>query len=199
MNDTTRRGFIFGAATLVASGLLLGVQRVLSSAFADSDREVDAGPVKVAQFSVDGAPIGVTSLPKVRKSLGEWKKQLTPLEFEVTREEGTEWAFSGALDKQYGLGLYRCIDCDNALFDSRDEIRFGHRLAKFLGADCAGKCLREKICEFWHRAARGEVHAVRRASGARFYRWAQANGTALLHELRGAAVRATSCGLIRRG
>lgn len=125
MNDATRRGFIFGAATLAASGLLLGVQRILSSAFADSAGDVDSGPVKIAQFSASGAPAGVVSLPKVRKSLGEWKKQLTPLEFEVTREEGTEWAFSGPLDKQYGLGLYRCIDCDNALFDSSTKFDSG--------------------------------------------------------------------------
>jgi len=125
MNDTTRRGFIFGTATLAASGLLLGVQRILSSAFADSAGGVDSGPVKIAQFSAAGAPTGIASLPKVRKSLGEWKKQLTPLEFEVTREEGTEWAFSGPLDKQYGLGLYRCIDCDNALFDSSTKFDSG--------------------------------------------------------------------------
>ncbi len=125
MNESTRRVFIFGAATLGAGGLLLGVQRILSSAFADSDRDIDAGPVKVVQFGADGAAIGLASLPKVRKSLGEWKKQLTPLEFEVTREAGTEWAFSGALDKQYGKGFYRCIDCDNALFDAAAKFDSG--------------------------------------------------------------------------
>jgi peptide-methionine (R)-S-oxide reductase len=125
MNETTRRVFIFGAATLGAGGLLLGVQRILSSAFADSDNDADKGPVKVAQFSPTGQPLGVAALPKVRKSLTEWKQQLTPLEFEVTREEGTEWAFSGALDKQYGKGFYRCIDCDNALFDSATKFDSG--------------------------------------------------------------------------
>jgi peptide-methionine (R)-S-oxide reductase len=119
MNETTRRVFIFGAATIAASGLLLGVQRVLSLAFADTDEGAgESGPVTVARFGANGEPLGVASVPKVRKDLSEWKKQLTPLEFEVTREAGTEWAFSGALDKEYGKGFYRCIDCDNALFDS---------------------------------------------------------------------------------
>jgi peptide-methionine (R)-S-oxide reductase len=119
MNDTARRAFIFGAATLAAGGLLLGVQRILYSAFADADNsETTDGPVKVAQFGARGEPLGIASLPKVRKGLKEWKKQLSPLEFEVTRQAGTEYAFSGALDKQYGAGLYRCIDCYNALFDS---------------------------------------------------------------------------------
>jgi peptide-methionine (R)-S-oxide reductase len=125
MNDKTRRAFIFGAATITASGLLLGVQRILSSAFADSDRDVDFGPVKVAQFAANGAPLGIATLPKVRKSIGEWKKQLAPLPFEVTRHADTEWAFSGALDKEYGKGLYRCIDCDNALFDSGTKFDSG--------------------------------------------------------------------------
>jgi len=125
MNEATRRVFIFGAATLGAAGLLLGVQRILSSAFADSDSDAGTGPVNVAQFSATGEALGVMSLPKVRKSLGDWRKQLTPLEFDVTREEGTEWAFSGPLDKQYGKGFYRCIDCDNALFDSGTKFDSG--------------------------------------------------------------------------
>ena len=126
MNDTTRRGFIFGAATLAAGGLLLGVQRILSSAFADADNgETATGLVQVAQFGAKGEALGVRSLPKVRKSVNEWRSQLSPLEFEVTREAGTEYAFSGALDKQYGPGLYRCIDCDNALFDAGTKFDSG--------------------------------------------------------------------------
>jgi peptide-methionine (R)-S-oxide reductase len=126
MNDTTRRGFIFGAATLAASGLLLGVQRVLSSAFTDSDNSGDQSrPVKVAQFGSDGVLLGVATLPKVHKRLDDWKKQLTPLQFEVTRHADTEWAFSGALDKEYRVGHYRCIDCDNALFASTTKFDSG--------------------------------------------------------------------------
>ena len=126
MNDTTRRAFIFGGATIVASGLLLGVQRILSSAFADSENPAaSAGPVKIEQFRDDGTSIGVASVPKVRKNLDEWKKQLTSLQFEVTRHADTEWAFTGALDKEYSSGLYRCIDCDNALFASKTKFDSG--------------------------------------------------------------------------
>jgi peptide-methionine (R)-S-oxide reductase len=126
MNDTTRRGFIFGGATIAASGLLLGVQRILSSAFADSENPADsAGPVKIEQFRDDGVSIGTASVPKVRKNLDEWKKQLTPLQFEVTRHADTEWAFTGALDKEYSSGLYRCIDCNNALFASKTKFDSG--------------------------------------------------------------------------
>jgi peptide-methionine (R)-S-oxide reductase len=124
MNEPTRRAFIFGTATVAAAGLLLGVQRILSSAFADSD-DPASGPVKIAQFAPAGTPTGFATLPKVRKTPAAWKSQLTPVEYEVTRQAGTERAFTGALDKQYAPGLYRCVDCDNALFDSQTKFDSG--------------------------------------------------------------------------
>ena len=62
---------------------------------------------------------------KCEKSSAEWKKQLTPLQYDVTRRAATEYAFSGALYDQHAPGLYRCIDCDNALFDSRSKFDSG--------------------------------------------------------------------------
>ncbi len=53
-------------------------------------------------------------MPEVRKRRAEWKKQLTPLQYEVTRRAATEFAFSGPLHDQHAPGLYRCIDCNNA-------------------------------------------------------------------------------------
>ncbi len=61
----------------------------------------------------------------MRKTKAEWQKQLTPLQYDVTRRAATEWAFSGALDKEHAAGLYRCIDCDNALFDSATKFDSG--------------------------------------------------------------------------
>jgi peptide-methionine (R)-S-oxide reductase len=125
MKPIARRTFIYAAATAAATALLLGVQRVLNPAFADSDNPQDLGPVKIVQFAPDGTPQDLVSLPKVRKPLDAWKKELSPLQFEVTRQAGTEWAFSGSLDKQYSPGLYRCIDCDNALFHSHAKFDSG--------------------------------------------------------------------------
>jgi peptide-methionine (R)-S-oxide reductase len=79
----------------------------------------------VVKFADDGTRLGVVSLAKVRKTTEEWKKQLSSLQYDVTRRAGTEWAFSGALDKEHGPGLYRCIDCDNALFDSTTKFDSG--------------------------------------------------------------------------
>lgn len=126
MNELTRRGFIFSTATVAAYGLLVGVQRICLSALADdAPAEDDPGPVKIAKFAADGTPLDVVSLAKLRKSKTEWKKQLTPLQYDVTRRAATEFAFSGALYDQHASGLYRCIDCDTALFSSATKFDSG--------------------------------------------------------------------------
>jgi peptide-methionine (R)-S-oxide reductase len=128
MSDITRRGFILGAATLGAYGVLVGLQRSLSGAFADDEptpANADSSPVTIIKFGDDGTRLGKSSEPRVRKTNEAWKKQLSPVSYDVTRRAGTEWAFSGPLDKQHGPGLYRCIDCDNALFDSAAKFDSG--------------------------------------------------------------------------
>jgi peptide-methionine (R)-S-oxide reductase len=126
MNDLTRRGFIYGTSTVAAYGLLLGVQRVCLSALADeTSPDDDPGSVTIAKLADDGTKLGAVTLPKVRKSKAEWKKQLSPVQFDVTRRAATEWAYTGALYDQHGTGLYRCIGCDNALFDSSTKFDSG--------------------------------------------------------------------------
>jgi peptide-methionine (R)-S-oxide reductase len=126
MKGVTRRGFIYAAATLAGCGVLLGVERVCSSAFAGGVEPNDnAVPVKIVKFADDGKSLGASTIPKVRKTPAEWKVQLIALQFDVTRRAATEWAFSGALDKEHRGGLYRCIDCDSALFDANSKFDSG--------------------------------------------------------------------------
>jgi peptide-methionine (R)-S-oxide reductase len=125
MKKFTRRGFIYTAATLGGYGMLMGVQRVCSSAFADDVELTAAGPVKIIKFADDGTSVGVLTAAKVQKTAAQWKSQLTALQFDVTRRAATEWAFTGALDNELRTGLYRCIDCDNALFDSKSKFDSG--------------------------------------------------------------------------
>jgi len=55
---------------------------------------------------------------RVEKSEEEWKAQLTPEQYRITRQKGTERAFSGELCHVYDAGQYNCICCDEPLFDS---------------------------------------------------------------------------------
>jgi len=127
MKDLTRRGLIFGAATAGAYGLLIALQRALTGAFADDEpaQATAAGPVTIIKFADDGTRQTAATLPKIQKTNDQWKKQLSPLQYDVTRRAATEWAFSGALYDQHAPGLYRCIDCDNALFDSATKFDSG--------------------------------------------------------------------------
>ena len=55
---------------------------------------------------------------KIVKSEEEWRAELTPEQYHVTREHGTERAFTGALDKHYEDGTYACVCCGEPLFSS---------------------------------------------------------------------------------
>ncbi len=126
MNDLTRRGFIFGTATIASYGLLVGVQRACFSAFAeDAADDAGAAPVTIVEFADDGTRVGRKTLAKIRRSNEEWKKLLTPAQFQVTRRAATESAYSGSLYDEHAAGLYRCADCGNALFDSSAKFNSG--------------------------------------------------------------------------
>ncbi len=126
MNDLTRRGFIFGSATLASYGLLVGVQRACLSALAsDQPEEGTTGPVTIVQFADNGTRIGEKSVAKIRRSTAEWKKRLTAGQYQVTRRADTEFAYSGDLYDQHAPGLYRCVCCANALFDSAAKFDSG--------------------------------------------------------------------------
>ncbi len=55
---------------------------------------------------------------KARKSDGAWRESLTPEQYRITRQRGTERAFSGEYHDCKEGGVYRCVCCGNALFDS---------------------------------------------------------------------------------
>jgi peptide-methionine (R)-S-oxide reductase len=81
--------------------------------------------VRIAQFDAAGKGTGVVEVEKVEKPLGEWKKQLTGEQFEVTRQAGTEPPGTGKYEKNHADGIYHCICCDTALFDSKTKFESG--------------------------------------------------------------------------
>jgi len=68
---------------------------------------------------------GYVMSDKVIKSEAEWRKQLTAEQFHVTREKGTEHAYSGATWNNHEKGIYQCICCGNDLYDSEHKYESG--------------------------------------------------------------------------
>ncbi len=74
--------------------------------------------VEIEQFGGDGKSTGVVRLPKVVKTEAQWRALLSPESYDVTRTEGTERAYTGATWDNHAAGLYRCVCCDTALYNS---------------------------------------------------------------------------------
>ena len=71
-----------------------------------------AGPLSDADVAAN------TPKQKVHKTDAEWRAQLTPEQYHVMREKGTERPFTGALTNNHADGLYHCAACDAPLFKS---------------------------------------------------------------------------------
>ena len=90
---------------------------------------------------------------KIKKSADEWHKQLTPLQYAVTREKATERPFTGEYDKTFTPGTYRCICCGETLFESDAKFDSGCGWPAF--SKPAGGVTEER--DFSHGMARTEV------------------------------------------
>lgn len=108
---SSRRGW------LGAIGAVLAV-----SAFAATKGK---GPVKIVEFDASGRRKGVSTVDKIVKTDAEWKAQLTPEQFYVTRKAGTERAFTGKYHDTKKDGIYSCICCGTPLFDSKTKFDSG--------------------------------------------------------------------------
>jgi peptide-methionine (R)-S-oxide reductase len=81
--------------------------------------------VTIVEFTNAGQRTGKVSVDKIVKTEEEWKKQLSPASFEVTRHADTERPFTGALLNVHDKGVFRCICCDTASFDSSTKFDSG--------------------------------------------------------------------------
>jgi peptide-methionine (R)-S-oxide reductase len=81
--------------------------------------------VSIENFSASGKSQGNAEVERVIRSDEEWRSQLSAAAYQVTRHEGTERAYSGEYASNHDDGLYRCICCDTALFDSSTKFESG--------------------------------------------------------------------------
>ena len=63
--------------------------------------------------------------PKIEKSEEEWRKELTPEQYAVCRQKGTEGAFTGRYWSHHERGMYRCAACGEPLFTSDTKFDSG--------------------------------------------------------------------------
>jgi peptide-methionine (R)-S-oxide reductase len=94
---------------------------IRNSSAAESGKKV----VKIVEFDASGTRTGVVEVEKIEKPLAEWKKQLDPEQFQVTRQAGTERPFTGKYASNHTDGLYHCICCNTVLFDSKTKFESG--------------------------------------------------------------------------
>jgi peptide-methionine (R)-S-oxide reductase len=73
-------------------------------------------------------------MDKIRKTDDEWRTKLTPVQFHVAREKGTEPAFTGEFWNNHENGIYRCVCCGAELFDSQTKFDSGTGWPSFYAA-----------------------------------------------------------------
>jgi len=82
-------------------------------------------PVTIVEFTDAGERGAAVKVDRVVKTAAEWRQLLTPEQFHVTRESGTERACTGGYWKNHEDGLYRCVGCGTALFKSDAKFESG--------------------------------------------------------------------------
>jgi peptide-methionine (R)-S-oxide reductase len=106
---------------MLVSSASLGLLAVLAPGLA----RAAAAMVVIENYDAAGKDLGHAQVAKLVKSEADWKRQLAAESFEVTRHADTEQPFTGVYWNNHADGLYRCICCDTALFDSRTKFESG--------------------------------------------------------------------------
>ena len=117
-----RRAFLATSVATLAGLALWQLKRprILEAAIPPTPQQVT-----IVLFSDSGQRLKSAQVNKIVKTDVEWRKQLSPNAYDITRHADTEIAFSGKYWNVHDKGIYRCICCDSALFDSTTKFDSG--------------------------------------------------------------------------
>ena len=145
-SGATRRDFLWmmGAAAGVAVGAtlpgILGGGVAVSGSLAVPAGAADgSAPARIRVYSVEKGTYVMTQT--VVKTKEEWKKTLTPEQYHILREKGTERAFSGKYDRNHEHGVYRCAACGLDLYRSEEKYDSGTGWPSFTAPIAASNVL----------------------------------------------------------
>ena len=126
-----RRSLVYAAAAAITlTGWLVGfrpgpgdAERLLTAHAASPAGDESDQETTVRLYSSEKG--GFVVAEKIEKTEEEWKKTLSPLQYKVLREKGTERAFTGALLENHEKGVYTCAACGADLFASETKFESG--------------------------------------------------------------------------
>ncbi|WP_126173388.1 peptide-methionine (R)-S-oxide reductase MsrB [Altericroceibacterium xinjiangense] len=96
---------------------------------------------------------------KIKLSDAEWRERLTPEQYRILRESGTERAFTGKYEKNKDSGEYRCAGCGESLFDSDHKYDSGSGWPSFTQPAAGGSVAEHR--DFSHGMIRTEVRCAK--------------------------------------
>jgi len=120
-----RRTFITGAVAAAAGLAWWYFTREDSSATEASAAPRTPKTVSIVDFTDSGIRKEKISVAEIIKTDAEWRKQLSADSYEVTRREGTERPYTNENPNNHAKGVFRCICCETALFDSSTKFDSG--------------------------------------------------------------------------
>ena len=141
---------LLGRRSFVAGSVILGV--ILAWRFMERNQPMHAeteavglpSDVTIIGFTNAGERIGARTLKRIVKAESEWKKLLSPDAFEVTRHAATEYPYTNENPNAHERGIFRCVCCDCALFNTDTKFQSGTGWPSFW-APIAQENVRETI------------------------------------------------------
>ena len=141
---------LLGRRSFVAGSVILGA--ILAWRFMERNQPMHAeteavglpSDVTIIGFTNAGERIGARTLKRIVKAESEWKKLLSPDAFEVTRHAATEYPYTNENPNDHERGIFRCVCCDCALFNTDTKFQSGTGWPSFW-APIAEENVRETI------------------------------------------------------